>query len=84
MIGQDLAHYRITARIGKGGMGEVYLAHDLSLDRKVASGLALSRPRLDVRAVLDQQLHDREMSFLGRHVQRRETGFFPRVNERAT
>ncbi|MFZ0064053.1 MAG: serine/threonine-protein kinase [Pyrinomonadaceae bacterium] len=31
-----LAHYRIVSQIGAGGMGEVYLAHDTKLDRKVA------------------------------------------------
>jgi serine/threonine protein kinase len=29
MIGKTLAHYEITSQLGKGGMGEVYLAHDL-------------------------------------------------------
>ena len=36
MIGQRLAHYQITALIGKGGMGEVYRARDTKLDRDVA------------------------------------------------
>ena len=36
MIGRTLAHYRITSAIGAGGMGEVYLAEDTKLDRKVA------------------------------------------------
>lgn len=36
MIGKTLAHYEITGLLGKGGMGEVYLAVDSRLDREVA------------------------------------------------
>jgi serine/threonine protein kinase/Tfp pilus assembly protein PilF len=36
MIAQTLGHYQITSQIGKGGMGEVYLAKDLKLGRDVA------------------------------------------------
>jgi serine/threonine protein kinase len=36
MIGKSLAHYEITAEIGKGGMGEVYQAKDQKLGRDVA------------------------------------------------
>ena len=36
MIGRTLKQYRITAKLGQGGMGEVYLAEDSRLKREIA------------------------------------------------
>jgi eukaryotic-like serine/threonine-protein kinase len=36
MIGRTLGHYRVIQELGRGGMGEVYVADDLNLNRKVA------------------------------------------------
>jgi serine/threonine protein kinase len=36
MIGNTLGNYQIAGQIGKGGMGEVYVADDINLSSKVA------------------------------------------------
>ncbi len=51
MLGQSIGHYKIISQLGAGGMGEVYLAKDTKLDRRVAlkilpSELAADRNRM--------------------------------------
>src|SRR5512139_1535707 len=36
MTGKTLGHYKVGEQLGRGGMGEVYVADDLNLNRKVA------------------------------------------------
>jgi serine/threonine protein kinase len=44
MIGTTVSHYVITAKLGAGGMGEVFLAEDTRLERKAA----IKFPPIDV------------------------------------
>ncbi len=55
--GTTLGPYRVTAKIGEGGMGEVWQARDTTLDRDVA---------LKVLPEIDQEVSSRQLVQLRR------------------
>jgi serine/threonine protein kinase len=59
--GLRLHHYLIQQRLGSGGSGEVYLAHDTVLDRKVAVKF-LFRRRLESEVAIDRFFQEAKSS----------------------
>jgi eukaryotic-like serine/threonine-protein kinase len=63
-IGQQIGHHRIISLLGRGGMGEVYLAQDTRLSRKVALKLLPAEFTRDVGRVRRFEQEARAVSAL--------------------
>ena len=64
LVGQTLGHYRILAKIGSGGMGIVYRAEDIRLQRFVALKLLPDALAKDAQALQRFQREARAASVL--------------------
>ena len=64
MVGEQISHYRIIASLGSGGMGQVFLAQDTTLGRKVALKLLPSEFTRDTDRVRRFQQEARAASAL--------------------
>src|SRR5881398_983658 len=59
LVGRTIGHYKISKRIGTGGMGEVYLATDMTAGRKAALKLLPTRFTADTERLkrFQQEAH---------------------------
>jgi serine/threonine protein kinase len=64
IVGSDLGPYLVTGRLGSGGMGEVYLAEDMRLGRRVALKVLLAHFTRDEERVRRFQQEARAASAL--------------------
>jgi serine/threonine-protein kinase len=83
VVGRPIAHYRIEAQLGEGGMGVVYRAVDLTLDRPVALKMltadlarnASLQERFQAEAKAHAHLNHANIATLYSFVQAEDTSF---------
>ena len=61
LVGRTIGHYKISKRIGTGGMGEVYLATDMTAGRKAALKLLPTRFTSDAQRLKRFQQEERAL-----------------------
>ena len=61
LVGQTIGHYKISKRIGTGGMGDVYLATDVTAGRKAALKLLPTRFTSDAQRLKRFQQEERAL-----------------------
>jgi serine/threonine protein kinase len=63
LIGRRLSHYEITDLVGRGGMGEVYRARDVRLEREVAVKV-LAPGVVDDAALLERAFREHDQTLV--------------------
>ena len=61
LVGRTIGHYKISKRIGTGGMGDVYLATDITAGRKAALKLLPTRFTSDAQRLKRFQQEERAL-----------------------
>jgi serine/threonine protein kinase len=54
MVGKSLSHYKITAELGRRGMGIVYKAEDTNLHHSVA--IKVLPPQITLRSIIRKSM----------------------------
>src|SRR5438093_9855962 len=80
-VNTNISHYRILSQLGAGGMGEVWLAEDTHLDRKVALKLLPAAFTQDAERVRRFRAQSARSPWIAGNITRRICPSTPRTED---